>query len=78
MSMLEKYIADFNAKEEMFSPRPRIVTFPLTSAHKKMLRERVECELSPENLCCDGEASPAYVRTQGKFLRAVLNDLEQL
>ncbi len=23
---------------------------------------KIECELSPENLTCDGEASPVYVR----------------
>jgi len=25
----------------------------------------VECNLSPENLCCDGEASVAWIRKEG-------------
>jgi len=29
----------------------------------------VECQLSPENLSCDGEAHPDWVRQQGTKLR---------
>ena len=38
--------------------------------------ERVECALSPENLCMDGEASPAYVRREGKRLNKKLAELQ--
>jgi hypothetical protein len=76
MSNLEMYVQAFNDEERAFSPRPRIVSLPLSRAHKKLIRERVENQLSPENLCCDGEASPEYVRKRGNFLRSVLNELE--
>jgi hypothetical protein len=31
----------------------------------------VENKLSPENLCCDGEASPSYVRREGARLNRI-------
>jgi hypothetical protein len=34
----------------------------------EQLRE-IENQLSPENLCCDGEASPAWVHREGARLR---------
>jgi hypothetical protein len=35
------------------------------------------CKLSPENLCCDGEASPAYVKQQYRKLTAQWKRLEK-
>lgn len=37
----------------------------MTDTRKAEIMEElrgIECELSPENLCMDGEASPSYVR----------------
>ena len=34
---------------------------------------RIENQLSPENLCMDGEASPNYVRQRGAQLRRERN-----
>ena len=38
---------------------------------KEIIRDlqRVENQLSPENLACDGEASAAWIRQQGAKLR---------
>lgn len=39
----------------------------------------IECDLSPENLACDGEASAAWVRQQGARLhKARANVIKQL
>jgi hypothetical protein len=35
------------------------------------------CELSPENLCCDGEASPAFVKRKLKDIRNRWAQLEK-
>lgn len=36
----------------------------------------LECELSPENLHCDGEASPAYVQQKLRDINRRWKDLE--
>ena len=69
-----------NSWNAMFSGEP---TFPsdvrdLTDAHKGLLQDLVECDLSPENLCQDGEAHPRYVERQRKHLEQVLVDLESV
>ena len=50
----------------------------LTAAQRIELRETIENDLSPENLCCDGEAPMAYVRRRGALLRKALVDLDKL
>jgi hypothetical protein len=48
----------------------------LTRADADAIYSRLEGDLSPENLCQDGEASPSYVRQRGAFLRAVEAELK--
>lgn len=75
MTPLEKYVEEYNRRETLWSSRPRLVTFPLSTAHRRVIRQRVEGELSPENLWRDGEASPEEAREKRDRLRAVLNSL---
>ncbi len=50
----------------------------LSVADKKELRAAIEGDLSPENLCCDGEAPAAYVRKRAKILNKALADLNKI
>jgi len=50
----------------------------LTAAHAKVLYEAIEAGMSPENLHCDGEASPAHVRAMSKLYNGARQDLERL
>jgi len=48
----------------------------MTATEREKLLEQfrvVEVHLSPENLCGDGEASPTWVRKEGKRLRCERN-----
>ena len=74
---LAKYVNNYNAYAKVFKD-PQIHLEFMTRGAKKMLEQRIECELSPENLCCDGEASPAYVRQRGTFLRQVQRELQSV
>ena len=74
---LAKYIADHNRWAQFFKQAPIHLEF-MTRGAKKELEQRIECDLSPENLCCDGEASPAYVRQRGTFLRKVQRELQSV
>lgn len=77
MKALAKYIEDHNRFAAFFRQAPIHLEF-MTRGAKKELEQRIECELSPENLCCDGEASPAYVRQRGTFLRQVQHELQSV
>lgn len=44
----------------------------------KDLYHRIDGDLSPENLCCDGELPPAQVRVKERMLRGAARELEQM
>lgn len=46
-----------------------------SAADRKQIAEGLECDLSPENLTCDGELSAAQVRQRAKFLNACVKEL---
>jgi hypothetical protein len=69
-SALSKYIAERNAN---FSSAMKVDS--LSVDDKRKLADSLEADLSPENLCCDGEASAQHVRTRGAFLRNAAAEL---
>ncbi len=66
VSLLNNYVKDKNRWSALFGKAP----FDLNNAEdRKTIAENIDCDLSPENLACDGEASVAHVRKQGRYLR---------
>lgn len=65
ISNLEAYVERKNAWGAMFGHRELSL---LNSADRATIAQCIEGDLSPENLTCDGEADPAYVRKQHAFL----------
>ncbi len=51
---------------------------PTTQAEVDTWRNQIETDLSPENLCCDGEISGAAVRRKLNGLKAELKELARL
>lgn len=81
MNVLEKFIEDENRWISIFAGSrnaPAPVVMPTNREECEPLFETLEGKLSPENLACDGEASPAHVRKEGKRLRAVWAKLETI
>lgn len=72
---LEQYVAQQNAWNAIFgSP-----AYDLTSAKdRQKLAERIDSELSPENLTCDGELPAHQVQVKYKRLVAAAEELKQL
>lgn len=73
---LVKYVERYNMETKLFYSRGE--TFDLnnfTHANKKALMEHLECDLSPENLCCDGELSGPALRQKAQYLNAVKAEL---
>ena len=58
-----------------FTKQPTI-EFPLTQANVHSLVCSLESDLSPENLCCDGEISAKQARARGNKLSNIAKDLE--
>ena len=73
MSALETYIKLENMHREIFNQT--LLDYPKTMNERDELIETVECELSPENLTCDGEANPQNVREKFNFLKSVETEL---
>lgn len=74
---LVKYVERYNLETRLFYSQGE--TFDLahfTHANKAKLMERLECDLSPENLCCDGELSGPALRQKAQHLNAVKAELE--
>ena len=76
MSALSDYIVQKNRWEALFGGKP--IAVPRTKEECAKIVYMVEGELSPENLWCDGEASPAHVRRETKRLNAVMDELDMI
>lgn len=50
----------------------------LTQAQANDLFHSVDTDMSPENLCCDGELPAREVRKRATHLKRVISDLESL
>ena len=60
----------------LFFNTPQI-TFPLSQTQANDLARSLDAKLSPENLHCDGEISPAEADRKYRFYAKVYRELEQ-
>lgn len=72
---LNKYVEYRNTIKDVFGDIRLDLRKPDDRAE---LREHIECDLSPENLCCDGELPAAAVVQKRKYLEAVSRELDSL
>lgn len=77
MKALSQYVDQQNRFSKIFGA-PQIKLDFLTVGAKQELLDRLECDLSPENLTCDGEIRGAAVVKKAKFLRQVVSELQAL
>lgn len=75
---LRAYIEERNRVYGKYWPDQVVDLATVTDADLKKLADRVANDLSPENLCCDGELRGAPLRAKTKKLYAVKRDLEAL
>ena len=60
------------------SGRPEMDINSLTQADANNLFRSIECELSPENLTCDGELSRSQVQARADELYHAVDDLRDM
>ena len=74
MKNLQHYIDNRNQWNSFF-PNSKQITFPLDQKTVNDLARSLDSDLSPENLHCDGEASPSQARRKYAQLQGVLTEL---
>ena len=70
---LEDYVNKMNSWNAIFGTEA--VTFPLTAEGAQAIGSKLDSELSPENLHCDGEISARDAQKKYNFLTTVLDEL---
>ncbi len=76
---LKAYIDTQNVWRDLF-PNSKVKTLemPKTSEQAEELQEMIESDLSPENLCCDGELGGEQLRDKAALLNAAFAECEIL
>jgi hypothetical protein len=75
---ISRYVDRKNAWANVFGEKDRIDLRNLTKAEKAKLLESLDCDLSPENLCCDGELHGVALVNKAAYLNAAKTELETL
>jgi len=72
---LEAYIATQNKWRDLFpSSAVASLEMPTTVTQAETILEQIECDLSPENLCCDGEIGGEELRIKSEMLNGAYNE----
>lgn len=79
MKSLQKYIDQKNQWASLFKGQRIDPVYEVdTAAGRKRVAQSIDCELSPENLSCDGELPMSQVRARYRALTAAAKDLVKL
>jgi hypothetical protein len=75
MKNLQQYVDQKNAWETIFGQPALDINNP---SDRQKIADAIDCELSPENLSCDGELSVAQVRVRYTQLTRAADELKAL
>lgn len=79
MKALQKYVEDKNKYMSLFMGKRTEALYEIkTAAGRKRVAESIDCELSPENLSCDGELPPAEVNRRFRELTRCADQLRSI
>lgn len=78
MKALKKYIEDKNFMATLFKSGRTYDINNLTPADKQALANSIDCDLSPENLFCDGERPRNQAMAIARQLNAALKELQEM
>jgi hypothetical protein len=74
---LKDYVDQKNWVRRMFK-RPELDVSNLSAQDVQDLLESIEGDLSPENLCCDGELRGAALRRKAAMINGARTELERM
>jgi hypothetical protein len=69
---LEAYVEQQNRWTELFGQKPLSL---LNEQDRQRIAQRLDADLSPENLTCDGELRGAELRDKERYLRRCVDEL---
>ena len=69
---IEKYVEQKNAWGKIFGSKPLSL---LSAEDRRKIAQELDCDLSPENLSCDGELTRSQVQTKYNFLHRAASEL---
>lgn len=72
---IEKYVEQKNSWGKIFGSRPLSLQ---SAADRQTIADSLDCDLSPENLTCDGELTRSQVQTKYNFLTQAATELKAL
>jgi hypothetical protein len=75
MKNLQQYVDQTNRWGAIFGQTPLDINDP---KDRQKIADKLDSDLSPENLTCDGELSMAKVRVRAKLLNAAVRELKAL
>ena len=75
MKALNDYVAQKNSWGKIFGSRPLSLS---NAQDRKAIAQSIDADLSPENLCCDGELPRSQVQAKYKRLTQCAEQLKQL
>jgi hypothetical protein len=75
ISTLEQYVEQQNRWMQIFGEKPLSL---LNTADRQRIAERIDSELSPEHLTCDGELSRSAVQTKYRMLTRAAAELKSI
>jgi hypothetical protein len=75
MKNLQQYVDQSNAWGKIFGQTPLDINDP---SDRQKIANKLDSDLSPENLTCDGELGMAQIRSKAKLLNAAVRELKAL
>ena len=77
MKNLTAFVAQQNFHAALFGGK-RLDVNHLTTDDLTQVRDALECALSPENLCCDGELTGRALQQKARMLNGAMRELRAL
>ena len=75
ISTLEQYVDGINRWGKLFGNKPLSL---LNAADRQKIADRIDADLSPENLTCDGELPRSQVQARYKMLIRCAQELKSI
>ena len=75
ISTIEQYVERKNSFAKLFGSKPLSL---LNAEDRQKIADSIDCELSPENLTCDGELSRSQVQARYQFLTRAAHELKSI
>ena len=75
ISTIEQYVERKNSFAKLFGSKPLSL---LNAEDRQKIADSIDCELSPENLTCDGELSRSQVQARYQFLTRAAQELQSI